>query len=295
MGRIKTGWRLTKKSWSVLRSDRSLIIFPLLAALFATVAGILIFVPTVLAMPDPFHSEAVKGKDGISTTAEVLYIAATIVFAYISMTISVFFNVALAACAQRSFRGEDTSVAEGVAAARSRLGAIIGWAAVAATIGLILRAIEERFQLAGAIAAALLGAAWGIASFFAIPVIALEGVGPWQTLKRSAQIIREKWGEGFTGVVAIGLITMLVSVAVLIVGIAGAVLIAGAGAIGLGVVVGVITLIAVVIIGLISSALNQIFRVAVYEYAVGGNASGGFEAAELDAVFQQKRSLFRRK
>ena len=38
MGAISRGWALTKQSWAVLKNDRSLVIFPILSAIFAIIA-----------------------------------------------------------------------------------------------------------------------------------------------------------------------------------------------------------------------------------------------------------------
>jgi hypothetical protein len=35
MDRISRGWALTKQSWRVLKSDRSLVVFPILSTIFA--------------------------------------------------------------------------------------------------------------------------------------------------------------------------------------------------------------------------------------------------------------------
>ena len=46
--------------------------------------------------------------------------------------------------------------------------------------------------------------AWSLVTFLAVPVIAIEGTGPFETLKRSASIFRERWGQQITGNIAIG-------------------------------------------------------------------------------------------
>src|SRR5215470_10315054 len=167
MSRISRGWALTKQSWGVLKSDRSLVIFPILSTIFAIVAVVVIWAPTG-AIKDVLEA------DRLSDNNPALYIgiAAT---AYVTTFIATFFNVALASCAVRSLRGEDTTVREGLAAALHRLGPILGWSLVAATVGLVLRLIEDRVPAAGKIAVWIAGAAWAIATFFVIPVVALEG------------------------------------------------------------------------------------------------------------------------
>ena len=46
--------------------------------------------------------------------------------------------------------------------------------------------------------------AWSLVTFLAVPVIAIEGTGPFETLKRSASLFRERWGQQITGNIAIG-------------------------------------------------------------------------------------------
>ena len=41
----------------------------------------------------------------------------------------------------------------------------------------------------------VVGVAWSVATYFVIPVIALEGLGPRDALRRSSALVREKWGE----------------------------------------------------------------------------------------------------
>ena len=47
-GRISRGWKLAKESWRVLRSDRSLAIFPVISFVATIAAAIVIWTPGVL-------------------------------------------------------------------------------------------------------------------------------------------------------------------------------------------------------------------------------------------------------
>ena len=187
MGRIGRGWELTKQSWTVLKNDRSLVIFPILSTIFAFLAAAAIWVPAAVAR-GLFQGHHVDKHD------PVLY-AAGIATAYVSTFVAIFFNVALAACAVRSLRGEDTKVSEGISVAWQRIGPILGWTFVTTTVGLILRAVEQRFEFVGKIVADIAGAVWAIAAFFVIPVLALEGTGPIDSLKRSAAVVKARWGR----------------------------------------------------------------------------------------------------
>jgi hypothetical protein len=177
MGRFSRGWALTRQSWDVLRGDASLALFPLLSTIFASLAMVSIWAPTLITR-GVFDHQTIERND------PVMY-AAGIASAYVSTFVALFFNVALAACAARSMRGEDTRVRDGLAAAARRIGPILGWTLVSTTFGLRLRAFENRVPLLGKIAAGIAGAAWGIATFLVVPVIALEGTGPLTSMQHS--------------------------------------------------------------------------------------------------------------
>lgn len=277
MGRIASGWALTKQSWAVLKNDRSLVIFPILSTIFAVIAVAAIMVPTAF----------VTGTyvNGTLEQNNPMYGVAAIAAIYLSTFIVIFFNVALAACAARSLRGEDTTVGEGLSAAMRRIGPIVGWTLVAGTVGLILQILENRFPIAGRIAVWIAGAAWAIATFFVIPVIAMEGTGPIRSLKRSVSVVKAKWGEGATGQVAISAVTGLIFFAIVLVGGGAGYALFSVGLTPLAVAVGAIAVAAVILVAIISSALNSIFRVAVYQYAATGQTPAAFDSQLVQSAF----------
>jgi hypothetical protein len=277
MGRIATGWALTKQSWAVLKNDRSLVIFPILSAVFATIAVVVIMVPAVFA--DAIVQGGSDNQDGI------IFAIGGAVTIYVSTFFAIFFNVALTACAARSLRGEDTKVSEGISAAMRQLGPILGWTLVAGTVGVILRVLQDRLPLLGQIAVWIAGAAWSVATFFVIPVIALEGTGPVASLKRSVQVVKAKWGEGVTGQAAISAATGLIVFGVVFGGGGIASALVAINLKPVAIAVGAVTAAAVIIVAIISSALNSIFRVAVYDYAASGQTPAGFDPQLVQSAF----------
>jgi Family of unknown function (DUF6159) len=270
MGRIRQGWELTKTSWAVLRSDRSLAVFPVLAGMTALLLGAAFGFPA-WALFD--HDQNVVG---VILAAIGLY---ALTFA------GVFFNVALAAAAAQVLDGEDATVAGGVAVARRRLGPIAGWAAMVASVNVVVRGLQERAGPLGDLLLGGIAVAWSLVTFLAVPVLALEGTGPIETLKRSARIFRERWGEQVTGQFSIGAIVFLaalVPAAILfLIGLA-------VGSVGMGVLVALAVLI-LIVAAIVSTALSQIFAVALYRYAVGKGATGAFTEEELAASVRPRR------
>ncbi len=142
--------------------------------------------------------------------------------------------------------------------------------------------LPARCRVVAALVARLAGVAWALATFFVVPVLAFEGLGPEAALRRSAALVRERWGEGVGGAAAI-------ATAVVVVGALPALaLVAVAAAIGGTVVpiaLGAVAAALVVAAAVTGAALSAIFRVVVYGFARDGRAVAGFERAELAAAF----------
>src|SRR3954452_8015494 len=272
MSRIKRGWGLKNKSWGLLHELRALIRFPLYGAV-ATLLPAIVFLGPGLYLFD---------KDELAGAIPLVVIGV-----YALSVIGFFFSVALAACADMIFRGQQATVADGLAVARSRFPQICGWAAVNTAISAVMGLLENQGGIGGQIAARLVGMAWSLVTFLAVPVIAIEGTGPLETLKRSASIFRQRWGQQISGNIAIGAAVFLIGVlpAVLLI-VAGVALWSSASFLGaLLVVVGALIL---AIVMLISRALSGVFGVALYRYAVEGEAVGGFTAEELESAVKTK-------
>lgn len=271
MSRIKRGWALTKKSWSLLRDNRELIRFPLYGAAATIVCAAIVVGPGLYLIDD--------GKVVFGGPLAVIGF-------YLLATIGIFFSVALAATADRIFHDQEATVADGLAVARSRFSQIAGWAAVSTVVGLLLSALENQGAV-GQVVGRLLAVGWSLITFLAAPVIALEGTGPIETLKRSSSLFKSRWGQQVTGNIAIGgavlLLGVLPSAALIAIGVLIWTSASFAGA--LLVVLGVI---GIAISLLISKALSGIFGVALYRYALDGEAVAGFTPEELESAVRSK-------
>jgi hypothetical protein len=271
MSRIKNGWQLTKKSWGLLRQNPELLRFPLYGGAATILCAIVVVGPGVYLIED---DQTVFGG------------ALAVIGFYLLALIGTYFSVGLAAAANMIFHGQEAGVSDGLAVARTRLSAIAGWAAVSTTIGLALSALENQGAL-GQIAGRLLAVGWSLITFLAVPVIAIEGTAPFATLKRSSSLFKSRWGAQVTGNIAIGGAVFLFGVlpsALLI--FAGFLIWASASFAGaLLLVLGVIGL---AISMLVSSALSNIFGVALYNYALDGEALGGLTPHELNTAVRTK-------
>jgi hypothetical protein len=276
-GRIQRGWALTKQSFRVLRDDRSLLLFPIISIPVAVAATAIVMGPGV-ALYTADNQEAILVAFGIVTL-------------YVLTFVTVFFNVALAAAASTGLSGGDSTVGEGLRAARGRLGVIAAWALVQTVVGVIISAIQSATNesVVGRILGGLVSFAWSAATFFVVPVIALEGVGPKDAFKRSVSLLRERWGEGVVGAAsATGAVFLIALLPLLALGGGGYALINSGQDVAGGVLLALagVVLVAAVLIG---GTVNAIFRVALYRFATDGTAVGGFDPAQMQAAFAPKK------
>ena len=279
MTRIARGWQLTKQSWDVIRGDRSLLVFPVVGALCALILAVL-FGGGGYALYD-------------STDSEPALIALLVVGVFLLILVSVYFNVALSACAARALEGHDTTPGEGFRAASARLGPIIGWALLAFLVGGLISLVQALLregagQLVGALVGGLANLAWNVATFFVVPVIALEGLGPKAALKRSLAVLRERWGEGLAGTFAIGGLLFLVAFLPGMALVAGGIALSSSASAPAAVLI--VLGVAVFVVGaVVQTALMAVFKVALYRFATEDRVLAHFTREEMETAFKPRR------
>jgi hypothetical protein len=209
-------------------------------------------------------------------------------FYFCQYSVIIFFNCALVGAAMIRLDGGDPTLRDGFDAAKSRLPAILGYAAIAASVGLILQSMKDRDNnfIVRMIGSGL-GAAWTLATFMVVPVLVSQNVGPIDALKRSIGLLRQTWGENAIGNVGIGAAFGLIMFLVIAAGV-GLSFVAAQASVGLAIAVGAVFLVAVLLLGVYQAALSGIYSAALYRYATEGEAPAAFRALELQTAFQAK-------
>lgn len=263
MGRVGRGWELAKVSLRVIRKDKILLLFPVLSGVFI----LLIMASFVAGIFFSVGFTAVTNGE-----ANLLSIVLAFLFYLVSYFISIYFNAAIIGCAMIRLNGGTPTLSDGFRTSNENLGRLFGWALLAATVGMILRAIQERVGFIGKIIVGIIGVAWSIATYFAVPVLVFEKVGPWTAVKRSGSILRRTWGEAAIGNLGLGAIFLLA-------GLAGILPILLGGLLGgvIGLLVGIIVAFVYwVLLGVIASAAGAVLLTALYRYATTGKVGEDF-------------------
>lgn len=270
--RLSNGYKIAMNSFKVLKENKQLIIFPILSG----ISMILImgsFATVLLA-------RAGWNPDNLEEYNSVTYFLTLLLFYVVNYFIVVFFNMALVHCTRLYFRGEEVTIEKGLRFSLSRIGAIFSWALFAGTVGAILKIIQEESGWIGRIITGILGVVWSIATFFVVPVIAYENLGPIGAFKRSAGMMKQKWGESLGATFSFNLIYILAFIVV------------GAPLYLIGASIHPIAGIALAVLGIffisaVFSAAQTIFVSAVY-HNINGDPVKHYNQQMIDNLFEKK-------
>jgi hypothetical protein len=159
---------------------------------------------------------------------------------------------------------------------------------VAATVGTILKQIENRVPLAGKFVVSFIGMAWAVVTYMVVPILAAETLGPFAAVKRSASLLRKTWGESLVGQVSLGAVQFVFMLPVIL-----GLLVAGYFSVATQsiwpiAVVGFVAVPFIILLSIAVSTLQQIFLAAVYQYAAEGTVPFGFSQDLIASAFQPK-------
>jgi hypothetical protein len=258
-GTFSDSWKLTKTAFGLIRQDRALLVFPLVAGL--AILGVLaLFVVGVLWI-SPFAG---------STSYQALGVGMFLLVYFVCSFISIYATAALVGAATMKLNGQQPTAADGWRVARSKIGKLLVWSLITATVGLVIQAISRRIGgIAGLIVGAAAGASWSVLTYFMIPVLVHEDQGAWASLKRSGHLFVTTFGRTLISNVVVGVIIAVGIFAAFVLGIVGIFLllshsvVLGIALIGAAIAVATIFL-------LIGSAAEGILRAALYRYATTG-------------------------
>jgi len=280
--KLSNSWELVKASAAVLRSDKELVVFPIVSAVASVLVLATFAIPMFLA--GIFDSMYVDGEG-----FQPLGMLVAFLFYLVQYTVIFFANTALVGAALIRLRGGDPTVADGFRIASQRMGPILGYALISATVGMVLRVITERVGIVGRIVISLIGFAWNVATYLVVPVLAAEDIGPVDAVKRSTQLLKRTWGEQLVGNAGVNAVFGLIMFGVFLIGVP---LIALAAISQSMVLLGLAVLLVVLgalVLAVISSTLSGIYSAAVYQYAADGVIGGPFSADMVQSAFRAKK------
>ena len=158
-GSLSNSFALVKASANVLKLDKELMVFPLMSGIATALVTASFFAPLVVTGGWAIFED---GSYVAYAMGFLLYLA--------NYFVMFFFNTALVGAALIRLDGGDPTVSDGLAIASKRLPSILGYAAIAATVGMVLRAISERSGFVGRMVIGLIGMTWTLTTYLTVPV-----------------------------------------------------------------------------------------------------------------------------
>jgi Family of unknown function (DUF6159) len=275
MTRFQTSWEIAKRSWAVLKSDKTLAWFPVLSFL-ASIAVFAVFAGLVAAI----GLDSGATKDSLQPVGWVL-----IALGYVGLAfVQTYFLAGLVAGADVRLHGGNSTVKGALQVANSRLHRLLPWALVSATVTVIINQLERQ-GIIGQIIGSLVGLAWSLVTFLTIPILVIEDIGVGSALKRSKDLFKKTWGEnvvGQAGLGIVGFVAMIPGFLVIALGVA-------TGSVVVSVVIGAIGVAWILVASTVVAALSGIYRTALYRFASTGEVPEDFTGVDFQGAFRPRR------
>lgn len=267
----------------VLMMDKEMLVFPLLSLL---ALGVL-FAAGIGPLAANGQLEAFRQMlaDNPDVTQEPWFLAAMFGVYFVCYFVVIFFNAALVTCAMIRFAGGDPTVMDGLRSSVRNLPNILAWSLFAASIGFILDMIEDRSKGLARFIMGFIGTGWKIATYFAVPVLVVERVGPIEAVSRSIGILRKTWGEALISHFGLSALYLIPFAGGFLCALAG-----GAQFEARPLFASVLWLMGILFFflsTLVISTLGSILKAALYVYAVEGTLpSGTFDDRLISDAFK---------
>lgn len=272
---------LTKQSFAIAQQRKNLLIFP-------TISTILIMATFVIGLTPLFQIEAAMWRDNgyISEKTFIIFMVILLILFSIVGLLTLLFNAALTACALKHIRQEPYNISTGFKVMASHFWKIFliknFYDGIAIYVKFMRYWVDD-WSKSSASMWLTSGLPWSDAVLLITPVLVAENTSFLQTLKRSAELVKNKWGADVTlrsnlfsrMLSLIGILAFIP----LIVGI----IIGGNMAIIIGVA---ITVLMSIIKTIVHSTTQVILNCALYLYATDVDISHFFDTELLKKSFR---------
>ncbi len=285
---IGRSWEFAKMSYGIIWDFKQLIVFPIISTFAALVVLASFLIPLWGTGTLEQWMEFMDSESSAQGGPPVLFYVVAFAFYFANYFVIIFFNAGLTACAFRVLEGKAPTLGYGMSMASKRLPQILGWSLVSAIIGVLLKMVESANEKAGQWVAALLGSAWTAMTYFVVPVIVLDGAGPYAAFSKSMSTLKTTWGTALVGNFSLGLLSFLVMLPVMLLcgGLGFLAWQSGSTALFLSVVA--LAIAVAVIATAFTSAADVVFKAILYNWATSKTAPAGVDTACLEEAFRSK-------
>lgn len=282
MGKLRASYLLAVESFEFVRKDPEIIWYTAISAL-AQIGLIALFIAGTLLFYYPYDN---AGTEPTGLVVDLVTYGSMFVYYILAFFTLVYFQAALTTVVKGRIDGKNLSFSDGIKNANRNVTRFFLWSLFASTVGVILRFISEKFGWVGALLGFAGDVAWGLVNFFIVPVLTLEDRSIGDSIKRSGGILKQTWGEALVmnvglGAFFLGLYILAIALMVLIVFLG----MANLWIMAIGLIA--MTLLLVVLM-VVQSTLESVFKVVLYEYAANGKVADSFTPELIVGAMKRK-------
>ena len=128
-GKIRSGLELSKQSWSALGQNRQLIVFPIISGIGMIIVTVLFFIP------EAFAFRPILGAEDPTAVQWIMVLLILFFYYLVASFVITFSNTALVGATLKMIDGQPATIGDGIGVALSRLGKIIVYSLISATVG----------------------------------------------------------------------------------------------------------------------------------------------------------------
>ena len=282
VSRFKASWLLLKESWRFLRADSELLLVPVIA----TIIMVMLFAVLVIAvLVSGFVTASTEGK---STLQGVIFIAGSYLITAFVVALA---QAMVTHTVEVRARGHNASLGQSFLVAVRHIPSLFLWSLISATVGIVLKAISDRSERLGRIAASFLGAGWGVVTYFVVPSIVIDKKSAFVALGHSGSVFKKTWGETIVTNISLGLIFFVLHLVAVLVFLGTLFLSIELGVPAIFLVSGIIYVIWLFAAIAIQQVLGSIVVTLLYIYATTDTPPTNFNTTLLESIVARTTPL----
>lgn len=255
---LERSWKLIKGSFKLIADNPILFLFPILSFL-----SFILFLIAIIALFTPVLF--IGSQDQIAQNIQAIVMIGILLLLFAGPFFGTFFAVALSFETGEVLKGKKASVMRGIKHSFKNFKEIVLWALtlfVINIIQMILRRMAEKYggRIGGAVGNTVMDillAGWGFVTAFVIPIMAFEDTNPFDSIKKSFQLLKHTWGETLIGNVGAGSVLGLLIIPLFLLLFIPII----------GIFFFPIFILGIIAISLLTQVFNTVFMTALYLYA----------------------------
>ena len=182
--RLKNSWDFLICCIQFLKKNPDLIVLPVLSLVAILVV--------VASLAGASFLEIDVLLQYYQTNIAILIIGLLLFYFLLSFVI-LYFNASLITCVIERMQGNKITVFQALFSTLKRTGPLLQWTFISATVCILINALERTHDIVGEILSTIFGFSWAITTYFVLPIMIVEDIGPITAFKHSITLIGKGW------------------------------------------------------------------------------------------------------